>query len=157
MTYRFSALFPVIVAGALSMACGEDMHDQSSGSMQNELQAGRTEVDRHHDAVLHAATLAALPIELERHMGRMGNIKTQMNRAMDGMMMSHCEGSGMSRMHDMIGSMSADVQAYQAGMAHAATLEEARSQCSAYTHTMQGLFQNMQITLNGMGCMPTMH
>lgn len=159
MTNGFSALFPVVVvAGSLLTACGGgDMHDQGTGSMGNELQAARMEVDRHHNAVMNAPTLAELPTELQRHMGQMGTIRTQMNGTMDGMMTSHCSGSAMSSMHGMIGSMGEDLLAHQNAMSHAATLDEARSRCAAYTDTMHSLFQNMQNTLGNMGCTTMMN
>jgi hypothetical protein len=128
------------------------MDDGDVGALSNQIQAARTEVARHHDAALVAPALSDMMTEVDHHEARMSGILDGMNGMMGGMM-SHCSGSGMTRMHEMMGAMDSEMTTHRQDMGNAMTVEDARAQCTAHTESMDGMLDNMHAGLNAMGCM----
>lgn len=133
-------------------ACGVDhMGNHDASAIADSVQSMRVEVGRHRDAITGAVSLTDVPPETERHDRAVADITHIMNTTMDGMM-SHCSGSGMGMMHDRIGSIGSEMQSDREAMLNAQTLADARAECTAHSHRMSGMLDDMQGALGSFGC-----
>ncbi len=152
MTHRIEALSAALLASSLTTACGNHMDDDDAAAFSDRIRAARTEVSRHHGAVATAPTRSNVLEEVDYHDGQMSAVMDGMDGMMTGRM-AHCSGSGMPRMHEMMGAMDTEMAAHGQDMKNTATLEEAREQCQGHTESMNGMLDTMQAALGSMGCM----
>lgn len=147
---------PSMTFAAISLLAGCGGMDHMGGDDVNALgqniQSARLEVARHQNAITAASSLTDVPSETDRHDRAMSDITYMMDNTM-GAMMSHCSGPGMGTMHDRIGNMGSEMQSDREAMLNAGTLPEAREECTAHTHRMNGMLDEMQQSLGNMGCM----
>jgi hypothetical protein len=151
---RATRTWLVAVAVALqSLGCGADhMGGRNVASLSENIQAARTEVTRHGDAITNAQSMAAIPTEVDRYETTMHDILSGMSSTMGGMM-SHCSGSGMGTMHGMMGNVTTELASHRTVMTAETDLADARTACTAHAQRVDGMFDGMQGALGQMGCM----
>ncbi len=129
--------------------CGHDM--MGDEQMRTQLDLGREELIRHHQAVLAAPTLDEIQIDVARHERSMADMMDHMGDAMDHM--SHCSGGDMMAMHAGMGDMDAEMTAHHANMAGAQTVEDARALCDEHVADMGAMMDSVEAGMPGMDCM----
>jgi hypothetical protein len=151
---RATRRWTVAIALALQLVgCGVDhMGGGNVAALSENIQAARTEVTRHDDAIESAQTIGVVPDEVERYETKMGNIMSGISSTMGGMM-SHCGGSGMGTMHGMMDDMTTELSAHRTVMSGETELAGARSACTAHVTRMKGMLDGMHSALGSMGCM----
>lgn len=127
------------------------MSTDDVNALAESIHSARVEVTRHQNAITAAPALTDVPPEVDRHDRDIGDITDMMDTRMSGMM-SHCSGSGMGMMHDRIGTIGSEMHSDRDAMLDAETLAEAREECTAHTHRMNGMLDDMQGSLGSMGC-----
>lgn len=133
--------------------CGTDhMQNDDVRALGASIDSARLEVSRHQDAITSATTLTEIPPEVDRHDHNIGDIMDAMDVRMGGMM-SQCSGAGMSAMHDRMDAIASEMQSDRNAMLDAATLVDARNECTAHTGRMDGMLDEMQQSLLTVGCM----
>jgi len=152
MTHIGETLSVALLVTSLASACGNDMDDDDAVAFGNQIRAARTEISRHHGAVVAAPTRSNMLAEVDYHDAQMSAVMDGMDGTMTGRM-SQCSGSGMPRMHEMMGAMDTEMAAHGQNMKNTATLDEARERCMAHTESMDGMLDTMQAALGSMGCM----
>jgi len=118
--------------------------------MEQQLLDARHELDRHHSSVMAAASLSAVESEAGSHDSRMGRIMGDMDHAMA--MMSHCSGSGMGEMHDMIDGMESETRNHVAILEGAADLDAAEAACGEHVTRMSAMVDRMNDALGRTRC-----
>jgi hypothetical protein len=143
----FAAAFALVFGSG----CADHMDGADEAALRQDLASARTELTRHHQAVISAVSLDGALADVDRH-------DEQMTDIMDGMStttqdMSHCSGSVMSDMYQMMDGVDSDMRSHRETMTAAGTLEDARAMCTAHLESMAGMFDGMQRAIDQMGCM----
>jgi hypothetical protein len=146
-----SSRLAMFAAVAVVSACGHDSMSQSVAAMRGEVAAARDEVARHHDLALATTSMPGMMTELDRHEVTMEGIFGRMDAAMGEM--SHCSGGGMMQMRDMMDGMQSAMSAHRAELEADTSLDDARARCASHLAAMDGMLDNMDGALGGMGCM----
>jgi hypothetical protein len=142
-----------IAAAVLSAACGSDpvQDKRHVTALGGSIESARLELTRHQDAVAAASTLTALPVEIDRHDRTMGDIMGMMDISLGGMT-SGCSGSGMGAVPDRMDAVTFEMRSDREAMTAAATLADARNECAAHTDRVNGLLDEMDRSLDTIGC-----
>lgn len=149
---RETRLIAALTSVFLCTACGVDhMQDADVNALGSNINSARSEVSRHQDAIMGAGSLTEMPLEVDRHEHNIGDIMILMGTNMDGMM-SHCSGAGMTTMHHRIDDVDAEMLSYRGVMLGTATLTDARNECATHTQRMDGMLNDMQLSLMAVGC-----
>ena len=147
-------LWMPVTAALLSAACGSDPVEDKRHvtALGGSIESARLELARHEDAVTNTSTLTALPVEIDRHDHTMGDIMGMMDISL-GEMTSRCTGSGMGMVPDRMDALTSEMRSDRETMTAAATLVDARNQCATHIHRANGLLDEMQRSLDTIGCM----
>ena len=122
-----------------------------SGAMESHFAEAEEELDRHHGAIMGAASMPDVIEEASMHDSSMG-------RAMDGMdggmvgMMSHCSGGGMDQMHETMSEMRSEMHAHVGALETATDLGSAKESCESHVAEMREMFAGMRHALDETGC-----
>jgi hypothetical protein len=142
------------LAGALlSAACGADQAQEQRDvtALDGSIQSARSELVRHEDAIRSATVLTVLPAEMDRHEHTIGDIMGMMDISLSGMT-SRCSGSGMSTLPARMDALSTEMRSHRDSMTATASMEDARSQCTAHSERADGVLEAMQQSLGAISC-----
>lgn len=147
------------VAIVLTSACGssgggsstESPPDENAGAVTTEIDTARSEVERHQAAIEEATTLDDVATEIDAHDLNMAAAADMLSLTTSEMK-SHCSGSGMATMRDRLSSLHEELLSDHDAMVSAATLADARAECTAHTKRVDDMLDDMAASVGSMGC-----
>ncbi len=122
-----------------------------SAAMEGHLAAAEEELARHHGTVMQATSLLDVTEEAGTHESNMGRVMGGMDDSMGGMM-SHCSGSGMNRMRQMMTAMQSEMHDHASALENAADLATAHTACEAHVAEMDEMLSSMHEALGRVDC-----
>lgn len=142
--------YPVVLA-ATFVACTNQMHDDDTALLGNDVSSLRSETTRHHSQVMGASSLDEAREDVALHDDNVDDTMSRMSSHMNGM--SGCMGGGMSMMHGKMSAMTTEMADHGTAMQAATDMESARGACIQHTAAMNDMLDGMGEALDAMGCM----